>query len=58
LHIGQYSGGPGEQYQVNGAIAGVSIYNRVLSRRDARELFDSGPDPRDRPAATVEAKVR
>ena len=30
LHVGQYSGGPGPQYQVTGCIRGVKIYHRPL----------------------------
>jgi len=31
LHVGQYSGGPGPDYQVMGRIAGLKIYHRPLA---------------------------
>jgi len=36
LHVGQYSGGPGPQYQVHGWIARVRIYGRSLSAEDVK----------------------
>ncbi|HID76102.1 MAG TPA: hypothetical protein EYP56_08915 [Planctomycetaceae bacterium] len=32
-HVGQYSGGPAEPYQVFGCIRGLSIYGRALSNK-------------------------
>ncbi|NQU26013.1 MAG: hypothetical protein HQ567_32400 [Candidatus Nealsonbacteria bacterium] len=36
LIVGQYSGGPGPQFQVTGQIKGVKIYNRVLSAEEVQ----------------------
>jgi hypothetical protein len=57
LHIGQYSGGAGPQYQVNGCIAGVRIYNRVLTAQDAEAAHQAalaGPVVTRDPAAKAE----
>jgi hypothetical protein len=43
LHVGQYSGGPGAPYQVNGWIAGVKIYGRVLAARDVKAASEKKP---------------
>jgi hypothetical protein len=37
LHIGQYSGGPGPDYQVTGRIMDVRIYHRALTEDDVDE---------------------
>lgn len=34
LHIGQYSGGPNPDFQVNGQIRGVTIHHRVLTAEE------------------------
>jgi len=41
LHVGQYSGGPGPQYQVLGRMAGVRVYGRALSLDDVRAAHDA-----------------
>jgi hypothetical protein len=35
LHVGQYSGGPAPQYQVNGWVRDVKVYTRALNAKDA-----------------------
>ena len=35
LYVGQYSGGPGPQYQVRGRISGVKIYHRPINAKEA-----------------------
>jgi len=44
LHVGQYSGGPGPQYQVLGRIAGVRVYGRSLPAADVRAARDASAD--------------
>ena len=41
LHVGQYSGGVGPQYQVLGQLGGFRIYNRALPDADVRSAFDT-----------------
>jgi len=43
LHVGQYSGGPGPQYQVTGWIAGLRIYGRALPAADAKAASEAAP---------------
>ncbi len=43
LHVGQYSGGPGRQYQVTGRLADVRIYARALGAADIGGLFRALP---------------
>jgi hypothetical protein len=43
LHVGQYSGGPSAPYQVNGWIAGLRIYNRVMNAEEAADAFKQKP---------------
>ena len=42
LHIGQYSGGVGPQYQVLGQVGGFRVYNRALPVADVKTAFDAG----------------
>ena len=43
LHVGQYSGGPGPEFQVAGRIAGVKVYNRAVPAEDAAEASRTAP---------------
>ena len=43
LHVGQYSGGPGSQYQVIGRIAGLKVYGRALPAKDVATAAATGP---------------
>jgi hypothetical protein len=46
LHVGQYSGGPGPQYQVLGWMANVRVYARVLPAKDVAAAAETRPaDP-------------
>ncbi len=45
LHIGQYSGQPGAGYQVNGRIASVRLYHRVLEVDEIEHLASTPPTP-------------
>jgi len=51
LHIGQYSAGPNDRYQVKGYVSGVKIYNRVLSEEEARAAARKRP-------ATIKTKTK
>ncbi len=42
LHVGQYSGGVGPQYQVTGRMRDVSIYHRVVTPAEAKKRFGAG----------------
>ncbi len=44
LHVGQYSGGPGPQYQVNGRIANLTLYHRPLPAEEVAELAKQPPE--------------
>ena len=44
LHVGQYSGGPAPQYQVNGRIANLAIYHRPLPAEEVAELAKQPPE--------------
>ncbi len=46
LHVGQYSGGPGPQYQVLGWVAGLKVYSRALAAADAQAAAGKPPAPR------------
>jgi len=46
LHVGQYSGGPGPQYQVLGWVAGLKVYGRALPAGDAQAAAHKPPAPR------------
>ena len=46
LHVGQYSGGPGPQYQVIGWLTGLKLYARALSPTDALAAARTAPPPR------------
>jgi hypothetical protein len=41
LHIGQYSGQPGPEFQVTGRIADVKIYHRPLDAAEVARLAES-----------------
>ncbi len=41
LLVGQYSGGPGGQFQVTGWIRGLRIYRRILPLEDAQAAYES-----------------
>ncbi|MGD0094222.1 MAG: LamG-like jellyroll fold domain-containing protein, partial [Planctomycetota bacterium] len=57
LHIGQYSGGPGPQFQVTGCIAGVKVYNRILTAQDAEAAHQvAPPEPVAQPAPPAKAE--
>jgi hypothetical protein len=43
LHIGQYSAGPGENFQVKGQIAGLKIYHRLLSEAEIGDHAQAKP---------------
>ena len=43
LHVGQYSGHPGAEYQVTGLVKDVRIYHRVLSETEIRQLSSDAP---------------
>jgi len=43
LHIGQYSTGPNESYQVKGYVSGVKIYNRILSEEETKTAARKRP---------------
>ena len=45
LHVGQYSGGPGPQYQVTGWIAGLRFYSRALPAEDAKAASETTRPP-------------
>jgi len=44
LHVGQYSGTPGPDYQVHGRIAGLKIYHRPLEAKEIAEAAKSRPE--------------
>jgi hypothetical protein len=44
LHLGQYSGSPGPEYQVTGRLAGVKIYHRVIDAAEAATLAKAKPE--------------
>jgi mono/diheme cytochrome c family protein len=48
LHLGQYSGGPGPQFQITGYVAGVRLYNRVLSPQEVAAACQAAP-PQPKP---------
>ncbi|MBM4034631.1 MAG: hypothetical protein FJ291_23045 [Planctomycetes bacterium] len=48
LHVGQYSGGPGPQYQVTGQIRGLKVYSRVLPPHDVSAAFKAAAPPPNR----------
>ena len=41
--VGQYSGGPGPQFQVTGQIAGLRIYGRAMPAADVAQAMQSKP---------------
>jgi hypothetical protein len=43
LHIGQYSGGPSEDFQVKGRLTGVKIYHRPLSAAEVADASRAKP---------------
>jgi hypothetical protein len=43
LHVGQYSAGPGPQYQVTGRIAGVKLYHRPLEAAEVAAARREAP---------------
>ena len=43
LHVGNYSGGPGPQYQVLGWFSGLKVYGRALSAADAQAAAKTPP---------------
>jgi hypothetical protein len=43
FHIGQYSGTPTPDYQVNGRISGLKLYHRVLAADEAAESAQNQP---------------
>jgi hypothetical protein len=43
LHLGQYSAGPGPQYQVRGCLGGVKIYHRPIDAKEAAEAAKNKP---------------
>jgi hypothetical protein len=46
MFVGQYSCGPGAQYQVTGQISGLRIYGRAVSAQDAADAFHSQAPPK------------
>ncbi|MBN2451080.1 MAG: hypothetical protein JXR77_11870, partial [Lentisphaeria bacterium] len=44
LHVGQYSGGPGPQYQVIGRLARVALYARALDAEEIATLAATAPE--------------
>jgi len=44
LFIGQYSGGPGPQYQTTGHVTGVKIYHRALTAEEVAAAAKSLPE--------------
>jgi hypothetical protein len=44
LHIGQYSGQPGGEFQVSGRVAGVKIYHRPLQSNEVAEAAKRRPE--------------
>jgi len=43
LHVGQYSGGPDEPYQVFGRMSGLKVYGRAMPAPDAAAAFQARP---------------
>jgi hypothetical protein len=43
LHVGQYSGGPSDDFQVRGRLLGVKVYHRPLPATEVAELSRSRP---------------
>jgi hypothetical protein len=43
LHVGQYSGGPSEDFQVKGRITGVKVYHRPLPATEVVAISRSAP---------------
>ena len=43
LHIGQYSGGPSDDFQVTGRMAGVKVYHRPLSTTEVADASRAKP---------------
>jgi hypothetical protein len=44
LHVGQYSGQPGAEFQVTGRIAGVKLYHRPLDPAEIAQAAAARPD--------------
>lgn len=44
LHVGQYSGSPGPDFQVHGRIAGVAIYHRALAPDEVAAAAQTPPE--------------
>jgi len=44
LHVGQSSGQPGGEFQVNGRMAGVKIYHRPLGAEEVAEAAKQRPE--------------
>jgi hypothetical protein len=44
LHVGQYSGMPGPDFQVTGRIAGVKLYHRPLNAEEVAEAAKKPPE--------------
>ena len=44
LHIGQYSGQPGAEFQVTGRVAGVKIYHRPLDPAEVAQAAEARPE--------------
>ncbi len=45
LHVGQYSGSPGPQFQVTGQIRGLKVYSRVMPPHDVAAAFKAASAP-------------
>jgi hypothetical protein len=43
LHVGQYSGAPGPDFQVHGRLQGVKLYHRPLAERETVEAAKTRP---------------
>lgn len=52
LHVGQYSGSPGPEYQVRGRMAGIKLYHRTFTAGEAALLAMTKPQsPQGQPPA-------